>query len=101
MSPAISDLLEGFVALLEVSGDDATVATSAGSRALRVLFEEPTEASVDGEPVELSGPMCYILTSDLPINSSGSYIKINNRNFRVSSVEPDSLGVTKVNLAEK
>lgn len=101
MTPALQGLADGFLELLEIAGDSATITTSAGSRSLLAIFEEPTSATVEGEPVELTGPVATVRTSDVPTNASGSLFVVQNRTFRIDRVEPDSLGSTKLGLSEK
>ena len=99
MSTALSDLALGMDELMEVGGDEATITTSAGSRQLMALFEEPTSATVDGEPIELTGPQATIRSADLPTNASGATMRVVNRVFNITAIEPDSLGMTVLKLA--
>jgi hypothetical protein len=103
MSQAIDELNDGFSVLLETGGDNALIVTPQGNsevkRAVKVLFEAPVGVW-GGEGYVMTAPVATIRSSDVPKNQRGSLLIIGSTYYNINKCEPDSLGTSRLTLAE-
>ena len=104
MSQAIDELNDGFSVLLETMGDDALIVTPQGNgeqkRSIRVIYEAPMLETESGEGYEMTRPMATLRSVDVPKNQRGALLIIGGVYYSIKKIEPDSLGTTRVALAE-
>ena len=87
-----------------MSFDEASITfKDQSSRSLRVIFDEPTFPVLgdSGEPFEMRNPVAVMPSADVPSNASGAELTVAGRIFVVTSIQPDSQGVTTLKLREK